>query len=258
MTNIGLSQPPPHRAAAPAVEGGSASPQPPAEDEGMPIKALDLTTLEAYLGVVGASVVRATPLAGGGAGVATPSTPTGLGGGEAGEGVGFAPAGGVGVGAAAGAAEGLVARSASAGWSEAGEAAGGPAVKEGETAAQAAARAEFKRDTAGGWWAHAQGRGARAVLSWGGLCCRLCGLSWIASCVCHRVRALQHLLDLQVTCRGPCTALRCLCAAPNCTRCPACFACCVDDEDDFFSSDEDEVRHDYETRWVGGGCVSEV
>ncbi|GAB4816914.1 hypothetical protein N2152v2_003960 [Parachlorella kessleri] len=169
VTNIALSQPPPSapppaaRQSAPerpaSAGASSGPPTPPAhEDEGMPIKALDLGTLEAYLGVVGASVVRAAggALSAAAAGVASPATPTGLGG-EAGAGFAMGPAG-IAPGAAA---EGDIAHRSASGWgdSEAGEGsmhgsasagalAGGAPAREGETAAQAAARAEFKRETA--------------------------------------------------------------------------------------------------------------
>lgn len=112
------------------------------DEEGQPIEGLDLGTLDAYVGVAGATVVKpavSTPtaaaagaaaavLGGGGGGIARMDTglsdvsnPLGV------------PHDG---------------RGSYAG-SEVGEVAGGAGRD--ETAAQAAARAEFRRDTAGGW-----------------------------------------------------------------------------------------------------------
>lgn len=124
------------------------------EEEGVPIQGLDLGTLEAYLGVAGASVVKPAV-----------STPTAAAAGAAAAVLGAAGSGlmrmetglsefsqieGLDMGGAAG-------RVGSSTASECGGGGAAPGRARDETAAQAAARADFRRDTAGGGWLRVAG-----------------------------------------------------------------------------------------------------
>lgn len=209
---LSAADPPPGAGA-----GGSAA------EEGVPIEGLDLGALAAYVGVAGASVVKPAV-----------STPTAA----------AAGAAAAVLGAAAGSASGSLARmgtglseisqlegldlAAAAGSGTVGAAA---APAHDETAAQAAARAEFRRDTAGG--AEAEGR--------------------MPGC-CHCRRPTCCCLSLSF--------IACLCLQPK----------TADDEDDFFSSDEESAPTDADSRHVpaclrgfhrhaarafGDGCIAE-
>jgi hypothetical protein len=146
----------------------AADPRPPAmpggDAEGQPIEGLDLGSLEAYVGVVGASVSKPAV-----------STPTAAAAGMAAAMLGAAGAGGSALSRMeTGFSEMSVepelvpggVRGAPAGSSEDGSRRGPTAaVGKDETSAQAAARAAFRRDTAGEWgtggWSSGQGSASR-------------------------------------------------------------------------------------------------
>lgn len=221
-----------------------------AGDEGQPIEGLDLGTLEAYVGVMGASVIKPAV-----------STPT-------------AAAAGMAAAVMAAAAGGSPAlarmetglsemsnplepsgRSASRGY-ESGSDQGGPAVGRDETAAQAAARAAFRRDTAGRWCREDLVIQKETWTAWlgslAGLACwNACGQSAVPQA---SVRALGHFnLAVPACLRMPFIQLWLIFSCPH--FCPPSFvspgwAACADDEDDFFSSDEESAPTETDSRCV--------
>ena len=189
--------------APPAVPGGDA--------EGQPIEGLDLGSLEAYVGVVGASVSKPAV-----------STPTAAAAGMAAAMLGAAGAGGSALSRMeTGFSEMSVepelvpggVRGAPAGSSDDGSRRGPTAaVGKDETSAQAAARAAFRRDTAGWWgtggWSSGQGSASRM---------------WTVQHTCSDFSAFL-------------------------LACPAHCLPFADDDDDFFSSDEESAPTETDSR----------
>lgn len=135
-----------------------APPAGPDEEEGAPIPALDLGVLEAYVGIAGATVDKpsvgtpsaaaAAAAAGGGGAALGPGLvrlETGMS--DLSAAAGSAAAAGGGEAAGEQAARGWESDGDSVRGAAAAAAAAGGAAKEGDTAAQAAARAAFRRDT---------------------------------------------------------------------------------------------------------------
>lgn len=199
----------------------AADPAPPGAasgDEGQPIDGLDLGTLEAFVGVAGATVIKPAV-----------TTPTAAAAGAAAAVMAAAGGGGAklarmetGLSEMSNPLE-LPGRSVSRSYESDGSVHGGaPAPKQDETAAQAAARADFRRDTAG--WG--------ACAAWHANTCRpSLHLAWS--------QATKHAFTSLMP-HGP---LRC---APT-ARCSPCAAP-PDDEDDFFSSDEESAPTEADSR----------
>lgn len=211
----------------------AAEPVPPGAasgDEGQPIEGLDLGTLEAFVGVAGATVIKPA--------VTTPTAAA-------------AGAAAAVMAAAAGAAPALArmetglsemsnpleppVHSVSRSYESDSSAHGGvPAPRQDETAAQAAARADFRRDTAGGVG-------------------RVCGTAAPAHLDCMPQGAS---CPASARCFGSARLLLC-----NLTSQLAFLAALMpaDDEDDFFSSDEESAPTEADSRCAnlsGGTQIS--
>lgn len=199
-------------------------------EEGAPIGTLDLGTLEAYVGVAGATVFKPAV-----------STPTAA----------AAGAAAAVLGAAAGASSGLSRLdtglsdvsnplepaplpAAGAGYESEGE--GGAAGRD-VTAAQAAARAEFRRDTAGVGW-HL-GAGQVSPAGW-----QANSLPW-----CMGVPALHNQWHSVAYKPRRNTPLQTSVPPPPCLTRPKRPSPPADDEDDFFSSDEESAPTEADSRW---------